>query len=160
GRPPDRQEVFSSLPPEKLALITLNTALTAVCMYGADATITGIADQIGQLCRLEKQYGEMIKEVPQWKRRRITRFSPAYLDQLELEGANNIDDVKAGTWLISFLLNHTDGFIKSFRSASPEREYERARILALSPSSEAWFEAAHLDAEGLTPIRLPMVVVP
>lgn len=71
GRPAIRKDLVLSLPPEKLALITLSTVLTATCIRGRDATVTGIAGHIAEVCRLETEYQALRKTTPPWKRRTV-----------------------------------------------------------------------------------------
>lgn len=162
GRPSLREEAFKSLSADKLALITLTTALTTVCTRGSDATITGIAKQIGELCRLERQYQELkIKTTPPWLARRLARKYQRATDYQLIQGMHDVEHVNVGAWLIRLALNNTSAFIRGHRPASPGRpDYERAATLKLSAETEEWLETAHLEAEGLTPIHLPMVVVP
>lgn len=162
GRPALREEVFKSLPAEKLALITLTTALTAVCTRGSDATVTGVSKQIGELCRMERQFQELNKKTtPQWRARKLAReHRRAPPDPLNYQ-THDIEDVNVGGWLVDLLLDNTTGFASASRPPRPGRPYwERSATLKLSPETEAWFEKAHLEVEGLTPVHLPMIVEP
>lgn len=161
GRPSLREEVFKALSAEQLALITLRTALTAVCTRGSDATITGIAKQIGELCRLEVHYQEQKKTTPQWQARRTDRKYQRTSDKQPGQGDHDVEDVNVGAWLIWLALNSTTAFIRGHRPAPLGRpDYERAAILKLRLETELWLETAHHEVEGLTPVDLPMIVVP
>jgi len=183
GRPPLRKELLEWLPAENLALITLNTVLTAVSTRGSDATVTGIARQITELCRAEGVYLQLWKTTPQWVRRRLQRFHRRGADDNQIdewlcrhlgqfsrrpllgykldEAAHVVQDVNVGASLIDLLLKNTTGFKVGSRPALPGREYyERARTLELSEETAVWLETAHEEVENLIFLHLPMIVVP
>ncbi|MDO8496165.1 MAG: DNA-directed RNA polymerase [bacterium] len=161
GRPRLRAAVYNSLPPEKLALITLNTALTVVCTRGSDATITAIAKEIGELCRLEREYQKLKKTTPQWLRRQLARRHRGIPDHQLVQDKDAVEDINVGASLIGLLRRNITGFKVGFRPAKLGRErYERAATLELSAETAAWLETAHGEVEGLNPIHLPMIVVP
>jgi hypothetical protein len=162
GRPAIRKDLVLSLPPEKLALITLSTVLTATCIRGRDATVTGIAGHIAEVCRLETEYQALRKTTPPWKRRTVIgwRNLPPREDRL-VEWKFVGEKVNVGEELIQLLLDNVGGFRVEYRPAAPGRNpCARAAILALTRQAEEWLTTAHAEAEGLAPVSLPMIVVP